>query len=579
MHGGDLVADALVRRGVRTLFTLVGGHISPLLVSAKARGIRVIDVRDEVTAAFAADAVSRLSVTPGAAAVTAGPGVTNTLTALKNAQLAQSPLVLIGGATATILKGRGSLQDIDQMALVRPHVKWAAAVRRVRDLVPAITRAFDEATSGCRDRCSSSAPSTCCSRKRQCGRWYFAGQREPKGLSEKATRWYLERHLSQVFADGARPAHAAAREPAPRGAVDAAVAAARKHLARAERPVLVIGSQAIGVHTDTAALAGAVTRLGVPVFLSGMARGLLGPSHALQFRHQRKQALGEADLVVLAGAPSDFRLDYGRQVSRRATLVGVNLDRRDLTKNRRPSLAVQSAPDRFLEQLATASGEASGSIGPRGPWLAALRARERERDAEIVARAAVPIAPLNPLALCRAIDEILPDNSLLVADGGDFVATASYILRPRSPRSWLDPGVFGTLGVGAGFVLGAHAARPDAEIWAIYGDGALGFSLSEFDTFVRHRVGLIAVVGNDGKWAQIARDQVTMLGDDVATVLGRSDYHKVVEGFGARGLLLDDPSRIQETLAEARRLAREGVPVLVNAHIGDTDFRKGSISL
>jgi acetolactate synthase-1/2/3 large subunit len=575
MHGGDLVADVLVRRGVRTLFTLVGGHISPVLVSAKARGMSVLDVREEATAAFAADAVSRLSPVPGVAVVTAGPGVTNVITALKNAQLAQSPLVLIGGATATILRGRGSLQDIDQMAVVRPHVKWAVAVKRVRDLVPSLARAFDECVSGVPGPVFVECPLDLLYPEAMVREMYFAGQREPATLGERAVRWYLERHLARVFDVSGPTIEPPPRPFARRGSVDAAVASVRSHLAGAERPVIVIGSQAIRVGTDTNALASAVSALGVPVFLSGMARGLLGASHPLQFRHQRKQALKQADVVVLAGTPSDFRLDYGRQVSRKATLVGVNLDRRDLTKNRRPTVAVRAAPDDFLIRLA---GSGATRRAP-GPWLDTLRAREAEREADITARSALPIAPLNPISLCRAIDEALPDNAVIVADGGDFVATASYILRPRSPRSWLDPGVFGTLGVGAGFVLGVHAARPEAEIWAIYGDGALGFSLAEFDTFVRNRVPVIAVVGNDGKWAQIARDQVPMLGDDVATVLGRAAYHRVVEGFGAKGFLLDDPARVAETLAEARGYARQGVPVLVNAHIGDTDFRKGSISL
>jgi acetolactate synthase-1/2/3 large subunit len=255
-------------------------------------------------------------------------------------------------------------------------------------------------------------------------------------------------------------------------------------------------------------------------------------------------------------------------------LVSANRDRGDLTRNRRPTIAVHGAPDAFLVELARRS-----QAGPLGSWLATLREREAAREAGIAAQSQAQVDGVNPIALCRAIDEVLPDDSIIVADGGDFVATASYILRPRRPLSWLDPGVFGTLGVGAGFVLGARQARPEAELWAIYGDGALGFSLAEFDTFVRHRVPVIAVVGNDGQWAQIARDQVAVLGDDVATRLARSDYHRVVEGFGAKGLLLDDPSRVDDTLAEARRLARQGEPVLVNALIGDTGFRKGSISI
>ena len=148
MSGGERVAEVLVRQGVEFLFTLCGGHISPILVGCKKLGIRVIDVRDEVTAVFAADAVARLTGVPGVAAVTAGPGVTNTITAVKNAQLAQSPLVILGGATGTILKGRGSLQDIDQISLFRPHVKWVASASKVRELVPLVERAFLVARQG-----------------------------------------------------------------------------------------------------------------------------------------------------------------------------------------------------------------------------------------------------------------------------------------------------------------------------------------------------------------------------------------------------------------------------------------------
>lgn len=573
MHGGDLVADGLARHGVRTLFTLIGGHVSPILVAARARGLQVVDVRDEATAAFAADAVSRLTDTVGVAVVTAGPGLTNTITAVKNAQLAQSPLLLIGGATATVLKGRGALQDIDQMALVRPHVKWAARATRVGHLRPSIDRAMREASTGVPGPVFLECPVDLLYPEALVRQWHLSGQREPRTVRERAVRWYLERHLDRVFAT-ASASGAGPVPPAP-AVSERGVDALAARLTRAARPVIVIGSQAVGTGSDVTALAAAVGELDVPVYLSGMARGLLGASHPLQFRHQRRQALREADLVVLAGTPCDFRLDYGRQIPRRTTLVSINRDPLDLKKNRRPDLGLSAPPDLVLRALAAARPTPMA----RDAWFEALRAREREREEDIRRRAAQAVASINPLALCCAIDGALGDDSLVVADGGDFVATASYIVRPRAPLSWLDPGVFGTLGVGAGFVLGAHAARPDAEIWALFGDGALGFSLAEFDTLARNRVPLIAVVGNDGKWAQIARDQVAILDDDVATVIGQARYDRVVEGFGARGLLLDDPARVDETLAEARRIASTGVPVLVNALIGDTDFRKGSISL
>ena len=186
---------------------------------------------------------------------------------------------------------------------------------------------------------------------------------------------------------------------------------------------------------------------------------------------------------------------------------------------------------------------------------------------------------MNPLAVCRAIEAIAANDSVFVLDGGDFAATASYVLSPRGPLRHLDPGVFGTLGVGAGFALGARVTRPSAEVWIVYGDGAAGFSVAEFDTFVRHRIPVIAVVGNDASWAQIARDQTAILGDDVGTVLRRTDYAAVAEGFGGVGLRVTNPEALSPALERAQAEARAGRPVLVNVWLDPTDFRKGSISI
>jgi acetolactate synthase-1/2/3 large subunit len=208
-----------------------------------------------------------------------------------------------------------------------------------------------------------------------------------------------------------------------------------------------------------------------------------------------------------------------------------------------------------------------------------LRAADEEREGEIVASANEPVEHVNPLALCQAIERAMAPKSIIVADGGDFVSTASYIVRPRAPLSWLDPGPFGTLGVGAGFALGAAVSRPDDERWILYGDGALGFSLAEFDTFARHRIPVIAVVANDGCWTQIYREQIDILGDDTGCMLARTDYHVAAEGLGGCGLLLKDPEKVDETLQQAKRAAASGRPVLVNAWIGKSAFRKGSISM
>jgi acetolactate synthase-like protein len=578
MTGGDIVADTLVRQGVRFLFTLCGGHISPILVSAKARGIRVVDTRHEATAVFAADAVARLTGIPGVAAVTAGPGVTNTITALKNAQMAQSPLVLLGGATATLLRGRGALQDVDQMALVGPHVKRASRVRRLRDLGPALDEAFRLARLGVPGPVFLECPVDLLYPEALVREWYGAKTgRRAASLGDRARQWYVGRHLRSLF-DGVRPAPAGAPQavPSPEPKEDR-VRRAAALLSRAERPVLLVGSQALLDPAEADALAEAVRALRVPVYLSGMARGLLGAGDPLQARHKRKEALREADLVILAGVPCDFRLDYGNHIGRRAVLVSANRSRDDIARNRRPALAVPGAPELFLRGLARL---ASAPASAWAAWHAELRARDAARDAEIAAKAdAASPGGANPLRLCRALEAALDDDSVVVADGGDFVSTASYVLRPRRPLSWLDPGPFGTLGVGAGFALGAKLVRPSADVWVVYGDGSFGYSLAEADTFARHGLGMVAVIGNDGGWTQIAREQVEVLHDDVGTVLSRADYERAAEGLGARGLRLDETGEMETVLREARDIARSGRPVYVNARIGSTSFRKGSISM
>ena len=575
MHGGDLIAEVLKAQGVRFLFTLCGGHISPILVGCKACGIRVVDTRHEATAVFAADAVARLTGVPGVAAVTAGPGVTNTITAIKNAQMAESPVVLIGGAAPTALKGRGALQDIEQIPLVQSIVKWSKAVRRVADLVPAVQTAFAKAQEGVPGPVFVECPVDLLYDEMLVRSWYgdASGSRS---LAARVTGAYLRWHVNRLFAGprGEDDVAYVAVEPPPVKAD--AVKQAAHALRQAERPVMLIGSQAVQRAADVAAVAEAAGRIGVPVYLSGMARGLLGRGHPLQMRHKRRMALKEADLVILAGVPCDFRLNYGKHFRRSAFYIAANRSRRTLTKNRRPDVSVLGDPGLFLCALA--------EHRPEGDhwrvWRGTLRGRDDARYHEIQQQAGADAdGKINPLYLCQALEKTLTPDTVLVADGGDFVATASYIVSPRGPLTWLDPGAFGTLGVGAGFALAAKLCHPDTDVWLLYGDGSAGYSLAEFDTFARHGLPIIALVGNDAGWTQIAREQVEVLKDDVGTVLAHTDYHHVAEGFGGTGILLNDPVMIPQVLSYAREAASAGHPVLINAILGKTDFRKGSISM
>ena len=578
INSGDIIGQVLREQGVQFLFTLCGGHISPILTGAKKEGIRIIDVRHEVNAVFAADAVGRITDTPGVAAVTAGPGVTNAMTALKNAQMAQSPLILLGGAAPTVLKNRGALQDIDQLALVKSITKMAVTVRRNCDIISVLENAFEVCRSGVPGPVFIECPIDLLYNESIVRGWYGVKSEADRagGIRSKLLDFYLTRHVDKMFAcefEEMEPGKSSVRSA---DFNESQVPKAIEMIASSQKPALVIGSQAMLHSAKIEQLTTAVETLGIPVYLAGMARGLMGRSHPLRMRHQRKKALKNADLVILAGMPCDFRLNYGRSFGSETKIISVNRSKTDLRLNCRPDQAVLSDPFLFLCALAEVFTPESADWQP---WIQALKNNDDEREKFIIRTSEETTEFINPLFLLKKLNEVIDDKSIIVADGGDFVSSAANILQPPGPLTWLDPGVFGTLGVGAGFALASKLLQPESEIWLIYGDGAAGFSLQEFDTFVRHKTPVIAVIGNDAGWSQIARDQVEILGDDVATVLGRSDYHRVAEAFGGKGFLLDKPEDIDRVFKEAKQAAAEGYPVLINALIGKTNFRKGSISV
>ena len=577
MNGGEIIAQVLKKQGVQFLFTLCGGHISPILVGAKKQGLRVIDVRQEPTAVFAADAISRLTGIPGVAAVTAGPGVTNSITAIKNAQMAQSPLILLGGAAATILKGRGALQDIEQIKLFQSLVKWAISVEQDCDIVPILEEAFDVAKSGIPGPVFVECPIDLLYDENLVREWYGAKTNQPKSLKGKLIKWYVRRHVDKLFA--CTPEKIELKKSGNNITFklnEQELHEVLTQINNAQKPVMIIGSQALLRVDVINQLATSVEKLGIPVYLTGMARGLLGQNHILHKIHKRSNALRESDLVILAGMPIDFRLDYGRAINKKAFLITINRNNDHFKKNIKPDLVIQADPSQFLIELSN-----TGILKRKEwePWFNNLDKREAERTNEIKQFSELKTNYINPLKLCFEINKILDDNSIIIGDGGDFIATASYILKPRGPLSWLDAGPFGTLGAGAGFALASKLVHPEAEIWLLYGDGAAGYSIVEFDTFVRHKIPIIAVIGNDAGWTQIARDQIQYLNDEVGTLLTYNDYHIVAEGYGGKGLMLNEEVKIQNTLIKAKEFANEGTPILINALLGKTDFRKGSISM
>ena len=662
-HGGELVAKVLQAHGVKFLFTLVGGHISPILVESKKHGVKVVDVRHEASAVFAADAVARLTGVPGVAAVTAGPGLTNTITAIKNAQMAQSPLVLIGGAAATILKGRGALQDIDQMALFKPLCKYCVTCSTVREIVPKLRKAFREAASGIPGPVFVEFPIDTlypigeiranmglCERKRArdlksadeatLGRLILPVEATAKGMSAKkyvaskapmspvflepakkagisaksVVNFYLRWHLNNLFAGAwanSGEKHFAPLPvtfPVPKSSDVTAVA---KMLIAAKKPMVVIQSQALlGGPERAQALREALLSMGVPVFLGGMGRGLLGPNCPYHIKQGRTAALRESDLVILLGTVCDFRMNYGRCFNRKGKVVIVNRSANDLKLNAdmfwKAALAAHADPGHFACALADAVEKTLGDAtqtrselaeirasemtdgGKWNEWIAQLKVKESKRNesnrekskSKSVGRLDLGGKPLiNPLDLCYQVDEVMADDAILIADGGDFVGTAAYTMNARQPLGWLDPGAFGTLGVGGGFALGAALARPESEIWLIWGDGSSGYTIAEYDTFSRFGLGVIGLIGNDACWTQIEREQIPILNDDVACPLAYCAYEKVAQGYGGEGVAVSTSKGISAALKKAKKFAAEGKPVVVNALIGKSDFREGSISV
>lgn len=409
--------------------------------------------------------------------------------------------------------------------------------------------------------------------------------------------------LSHIFADAWKereydplPIHV--QQPKPTQ-VDAVVQA----LLKARRPMCIIGSQAmLGPHKSTN-LAEDVKKIGLPTYLNGSARGLLGPDYSLQFRHARKEAIREADCVLLLGAICDFRLSYGKIFKPSTKVISINRCGKAARLNAgvfwNPSITVEADVASFINILATRLSKAfpincSSTNGPRRgismqckvdqEWVKKLRQRDDEKDKSIESMAKERTEEyINPLKLLLKLQEVYKGrDSIIVADGGDFVASASYIMKPYGPRRWLDPGPFGTLGCGAGFALAAKLLNPEKEVVAVMGDGAFGYAIPELDTFVRHNLPVLWLIGNDACWTQIAREQVPMLGSSIGCELAHTDYDRVAVGFGANGtkLVNDDDVDKLDAIEKARSdLADSNKTTIINALIGKTKFRQGSISV
>ncbi|HEU4368388.1 MAG TPA: thiamine pyrophosphate-binding protein [Methylomirabilota bacterium] len=519
LTGGELVARVLRQAGVRHVFTLCGGHILPIYDGCLKEGLGVVDVRHEQAAAHAADAYARLTRNVGVAVVTAGPGVTDAVTGVANAHAARSPLLLLGGAAPLGLRGLGALQEMEQVALLRPITKGAWSVAETRQIPEVLTTAIRVALTGRPGPVFVEIPVD-----------LLLGTIEDR--LAPIPRGYVHRTP-------------AAGDPA----VIERLAAA---LAGAQRPMVVAGS---GVWWDdaAAALAAFAEAAGAPVFMNGAGRGCLPSGHPLAFAQARGFALGQADLVLVLGTPLDFRLGYGRPpvFGEDATVCMVDCDAAELGRNRPLAVGVAGHIGRVLGQLAEALPPA---VAARfADWRARVADREREARARLDALCAADDVPVSHYRGAAEIARPVTADTIVVGDGGDVVGCASRVVRLHGPGQWLDPGPFGCLGVGPPFAIAAKLLHPDRRVLLVAGDGAFGLNGMEIETAVRFGLPLTCIIGNDGGWGQIRNPQLSFFGEDraVATSLPTTRFDLMAEALGGRGVLIREPKEIGPALERA----------------------------
>jgi acetolactate synthase-1/2/3 large subunit len=521
-NAGELVARALHRAGVSHLFTLNGAHIWPVLTGAAEHGIRVIDVRHEQSAAFAAEGWAKVTRQCGVAAVTAGPGVTNAMSAIAQAQANDTPMLVIAGRAPASRWGMGSLQEMDHVAIVQSVTKQALTLLSAEDAYRTTAESIRTA------------------------------------LSRRTGPVFMDIPIDVFFGAADLPEATEHLTADPGPPPDPEVIQRVKTLIReAERPAVVAGGSVWWSHAE-GEMRELVERAQLPLTVNGMARGTLPSGHPLFFARARGAALGEADLVLVVGAPLDFRLNFGQPpvFADDARLVYIDVD--DHRKHTPGEAAIYGD----LRAALAALGAAVKDVPQRSAWLQKLRDAEAAGRRRDQAMAEFDTSPIHPARLVAEVDRFSDPDAILIGDGGDFVSFAGRLIERRQPGLWLDPGPFGCLGSGPGYAMAAKLAHPDRQVILLSGDGAFGFGAMEFDTLVRHRIPVVCVVGNNGVWGLEKHPMESMLGVSIGTDLGSATrYDKLVQALGGHGELVERPDEIRPAL---ERAFKSGLPACVN---------------
>jgi acetolactate synthase-1/2/3 large subunit len=520
LHGGRLVAKRLKAHGVTKLFTLSGGHLFSIYDGCREEGIDLVDVRHESAAAFAAEGWAKVTRQPGVAALTAGPGVTNGMSAVASAQQNGSPMLVLGGRAPAMRWGQGSLQELDHVPFMRPLTKFAATPEATAEIPALVDEALTAAVT------PHSGPA------------------------------FVDFPMDLVFSEAPEPEEPDPLPDAATGPVPD-VARAVALLSDAERPVIMAGTNLYWGHGEEALVALA-QELGIPVFLNGLARGCVPADHELFFSRARSNGLKGADLALVIGVPMDFRLGFGQSFGEETELVVI--DRAEPPREHPRAVAAElygSIPG-ILDALRSEAAPGADTA----EWVRARRAAAHDKRAAERAELDDDRAPLHPMRLYRDLGELVDRDAIVIGDGGDFVSYAGRVVDTYQPGCWLDPGPFGCLGSGPGYALAAKVAHPDRQVVLLVGDGAFGFSGMEFDTFARLGINVVAVMGNNGIWALEKHPMEFLYGYSVAAELRPGTrYDQVVEALGCHGELVERPADLKPAL---ERAFSAGAPALVN---------------
>jgi acetolactate synthase I/II/III large subunit len=538
-HGGRLIARRLKARGVSRLFTLSGGHLFSIYDGCREEGIEIVDVRHESTAAFAAEGWAKVTREPGVCALTAGPGVTNGMSAMASAQANHSPMVVLGGRAPAMRWGQGSLQEIDHVPFVRPLTKLAATAQSTEEIPGLVDDAFQTALTPHGGPAFLDFPMD----------YVFMEAREESSPASAESV-----AASSGSDDGVAQAGLAGAKVATEGAIERAAALLRD----AERPVIMAGTDLYWGHGEQALLELAQT-LRIPVFLNGLARGCVPADHELFFSRTRSQALKGSDVALVVGVPMDFRLAFGGAFGEETEIVVVDTTEPDRPHPRAPAVECYGALGSTFEALRAAVG---GKALASEPWITELRGGEAERRGAERVELEDGREPLHPMRLYAELGRMLERDAIVIGDGGDFVSYAGRVVDSYQPGCWLDPGPFGCLGAGPGYALAAKLARPERQVVLLVGDGAFGFAGIEFDTLARHGVNVVAVMGNNGIWALEKHPMEFLYGYSVAADLRPGTrYDQMVEALGGHGELVERPADMRPAL---ERAFGAGTPALVN---------------